>query len=136
MSSRKVKSTGKYSQVFKKCFCWTSHAHATRQGGTALNSNFPLMARKRKTCVFIAFAVENAELVTQISFLQSQEKELQQQLSESNEKNHQQLVYITELETTLVDTDRILKEVSDDILRKEQEFKYCKGMVEINLERS
>ena len=61
------------------------------------------------------------------SSLQSQEKELQWQLNESNEKNQQQLVYITELETTLVNTDKILKELSDDILKKEQEFKSCKG---------
>lgn len=62
-----------------------------------------------------------------ISSLQSREKELQWQLNESNEKKQQQLVYITELETTLVDTDRILKKLSDDILKKEQEFKICKG---------
>lgn len=59
---------------------------------------------------------------------------MQQRLSESDEKNHQQLAYITELETTLVDTDRLLEEVSDDILRKEQEFKYCKGKLAKNLE--
>lgn len=61
------------------------------------------------------------------SSLQSREKELQWQLNESNEKKQQQLVYITELETTLVDTDRILKKLSVDILKKEQEFKTCKG---------
>lgn len=61
------------------------------------------------------------------SALQSQEKELKQQLNESFYKNRQQVVYITELETTLVDTDRILKELSADILKKEQEFKSCKG---------
>ena len=49
------------------------------------------------------------------------------QLNESNEKEQKQLVYITELETTLDDTDRILKKLSDDILKKEQEFKSCKG---------
>lgn len=52
---------------------------------------------------------------------------MQWQLNESNEKNQQQLVYITELETTLIDTDVILKKLSDDILKKEQEFKFCKG---------
>ena len=52
---------------------------------------------------------------------------MQWQLNESNEKEQKQLVYITELETTLVDTDRILKKLSDDILKKEQEFKSCKG---------
>ena len=68
--------------------------------------------------IFIAFVAEKAELVILTSSLQSGEKELQQQLNESNEKNHQQFVYITELQTTLRDTDRILKEVSDDILNK------------------
>ena len=52
---------------------------------------------------------------------------MKQKLIKSNKKNQQQLVYITELETTLVDTDRILKELSDDILKKEKEFKSCKG---------
>lgn len=61
------------------------------------------------------------------SSLQGQEKELKQQLNESFYKNQQQVVYITELETTLADTDRILKELSADILKKEQEFKSCKG---------
>jgi len=61
------------------------------------------------------------------SSLQSREKDLQWQLNESNEKNQQQFVYITELETTLLNTDRILKELSDDILKKEQEFQSCKG---------
>lgn len=61
------------------------------------------------------------------SSLQSQEKELKQQLNESFNKNREQVVYITELETTLVDTDRILKELSADILKKEQQFKSCKG---------
>lgn len=75
----------------------------------------------------ILFSVaENTDLIMLISSLQSREKELQWQLNESNEKK-QQLVYITELETTLVDTDRILKKLSDDILKKEQEFKTCKG---------
>lgn len=61
------------------------------------------------------------------SSLQSREQELKQQLNEIFYKNRQQIVYITELETTLVDTDRILKELSADILKKEQEFKSCKG---------
>ena len=61
------------------------------------------------------------------SSLQNREKELKCQLNESNEKRQRQLVYITGLETTLVDTDRILKELSDDILKKEREFKSCKG---------
>lgn len=77
--------------------------------------------------VFIAFVAENAELVTLTSSLQNREKELQHQLSKSDEKNHQQLVYISDLQTTLADTDRILKELSDDILKKEHEFKNCKG---------
>lgn len=76
----------------------------------------------------ILFSVaENTDLIMLISSLQSREKELQWQLNESNEKKQQQLVYITELETTLVDTDRILKKLSDHILKKEQEFKTCKG---------
>lgn len=76
----------------------------------------------------ILFSVaENTDLIMLSSSLQSREKELQWQLNESNEKKQQQLVYITELETTLVDTDRILKKLSDDILKKEQEFKTCKG---------
>lgn len=52
---------------------------------------------------------------------------MQWQLNESNEEKQKQLVYITELESTLMDTDRILKKLSDDILKKEQEFKSCKG---------
>jgi len=70
---------------------------------------------------------ENSELKMLNSSLQSQEKDLQWQLNESNEKNQQQFVYITELETTLLNTDRVLKELSDDILKKEQEFQSCKG---------
>ncbi|XP_078350662.1 uncharacterized protein LOC144635427 [Oculina patagonica] len=69
---------------------------------------------------------ENAELVTLTNSLQSREKELQQQLNEGKEKNYQQFVYITELQTTLVDTDKVLKEVSDDILKKENELKLRK----------
>ena len=79
--------------------------------------------------IFIAFVGEKVELVTLNSSLQIREKELLEQLNENNEENHQQLVYITELQTTLADTDRILKEVSDDILKKEHEFKCCKGKV-------
>ena len=52
---------------------------------------------------------------------------MQWQLNKSNEEKQKQLVYITKLETTLVDTDRILKKLSDDILKKEQKFKSCKG---------
>ena len=52
---------------------------------------------------------------------------MQWQLNESNEKKQKQLVYISELETTLVDTDRVLKKLSDDFLEKEQEFKSREG---------
>ena len=37
---------------------------------------------------FIAFVAENCELVKQNSSIQSQEKDLQQQLRESSERNH------------------------------------------------
>lgn len=76
---------------------------------------------------FNVFVAENSELVMLNDSLQSREKKLQRQLTESNEKKQQQLVYITELEITLADTDRILKELSDNILKKDKEFKSYKG---------
>ncbi|XP_078376542.1 uncharacterized protein LOC144659897 isoform X2 [Oculina patagonica] len=86
-----------------------------------LNESSKKYQQEFKSCT-----AENAELKAINSALQSQEKKLQQQLSESTKQNHQQLIYITELQKTLVDTDRVLKEVSFDILKKEHEFKSCK----------
>ena len=76
---------------------------------------------------FITFVAENCELVKQNSSHQSQENDLQQQLRESSESNHQQHAYIAEVETKLANADKKLQEMSDDILKTDQELKSFKG---------
>ena len=59
--------------------------------------------------------------------LQCREKDLKQRLNESNEKNQQQLVSMTEMEMILNITERKLDEASDAILKKDHELKSYKG---------